>query len=88
MIYNGIKSTCLYMCIECINLSTRIYLISDKVSFTKSAYEVDENEILQVVLSLDKPYTTDIDVTVDITTDPSEGKHPNRGGELHQYSVY
>ena len=58
------------------------------MSFTKSAYEVNENEILQVVLSLDKPYTTDINVTVDITTDPCEGKHPNQDGELHQYSVY
>ena len=65
-----------------------INLISDTVSFNKSDYEVNENDgILQVMLKLDKPYSTTISLKIN-TTD--EGKSNNEHGELYIYilSVY
>ena len=63
-----------------------MHLISDSVNFTKPHYKVNENELLQVILNLDKPYTTNISVYVQIIL--PENKFADQSGELYLYSVH
>ena len=60
------------------------HLISDTVSFNESDYKVNENDrMLQVVLKLDKLYSTTINViinTINVDT--------NERGELYIYILF
>ena len=60
-----------------------MHLISDSVYFTEPHYKVNENELLQVILNLDKPYTTNISVQI-----IPESKSADQSGELYLYSVH